>query len=188
MGSSPDRGHGRATARRPRGTAWSARSPCSTGATISPGAAWSVLGGRCGRAASGRLYLVAELAALAHLPVDRTVAGLSRSGRTPVSPAARGPLEGKVLDGAEAAEPAPGRAVGRRRPPAPSRSRGHRVGEVHAAHQPGPPRREEASGAVVIDPKGDLVTDILDRLPAGRPAGWWCSIPTMTAAAGPERP
>jgi hypothetical protein len=130
---------------------------------------WRALSTR--RLGKGDLYSVAELAALAHLPLDRTVAGLSRAGAHAVTPPPEVRGDGKVLGRAEA---------GGRRPVglsvADARQHLHVLGATGsgkstlltnlvlqdvAAHR----------GAVVIDPKGDLVNDILDRLPqdaAGR--------------------
>ena len=45
-------------------------------------------------------------------------------------------------------------------------------------------------GVAVIDPKGDLITDLLDRIPLGKqPAGSCCSTPTKPrpAASTPSR-
>ena len=114
----------------------------------------------------GDLYSVEELAALAHLPIDRTVAGLSRAGAHSVAPPPEVRSEGKVLGRAETAGRLPvGLSV------ADARQHLHVLGATGsgkstlltnlvlqdvAAHR----------GAVVIDPKGDLVADIVDRLPA----------------------
>jgi hypothetical protein len=114
----------------------------------------------------GDLYSVAELAALAHLPTDRTVAGLSRAGAHAVTPPPEVRGDGKVLGRAES---------GGRRPVglsvADARQHLHVLGATGSGKstlltnlilQDVAAQR----GAVVIDPKGDLVNDILDRLPA----------------------
>jgi hypothetical protein len=113
----------------------------------------------------GDLYSVGELAALAHLPVDRTVAGLSRAGAHAVAPPPEVRSDGKVLGHAETGRrQAIGLAV------ADSRQHAHVLGATGSGKstllanlvlQDAAARR----GAVVVDPKGDLVDDILDRLP-----------------------
>ncbi len=113
----------------------------------------------------GDLYSVGELAALAHLPVDRTVAGLSRAGAHTVAPPPEVRSDGKVLGHAETGRrQAVGLAV------ADGRQHAHVLGATGSGKstllanlvlQDAAARR----GAVVVDPKGDLVDDILDRLP-----------------------
>jgi Type IV secretion-system coupling protein DNA-binding domain/TraM recognition site of TraD and TraG len=121
---------------------------------------WQALCAR--RLGRGDLYSVGELAALAHLPVDRSVAGLSRAVAPP--PEVRG--DGKVLGRAEAGGTRPaGVSV------ADARQHLHVLGATGSGKstlltnlvlQDVAARR----GAVVLDPKGDLVNDLLDRLPA----------------------
>ena len=130
---------------------------------------WRTLCAR--RLGPGDLYSVAELSALAHLPTDRTVAGLSRAGAHAVAPPPEVGRDGKVLGRAETAgRPPVALAV------ADGRQHAHVLGATGsgkstllanlvvqdaAAHR----------GAVVLDPKGDLVDDIVERLPedaAGR--------------------
>jgi hypothetical protein len=119
----------------------------------------------------GDLYSVGELAALAHLPTDRTIAGLTRAGAHAVAPPPEVRSDGKVLGRAE---------TGRRQPVGlavtDARRHAHVLGATGSGKstllanlvlQDAAARR----GAVVVDPKGDLVDDILDRLPedaAGR--------------------
>jgi hypothetical protein len=115
----------------------------------------------------GRTELLAgtELATLAHLPIDLAVPGLTRASARPVPPAAVAPTHGKILGDAE---------IGARRPvaltPAAARQHLHLVGATgsgkstlicNLALQDIHARR----GVVVIDPKGDLVNDLLERLP-----------------------
>jgi len=113
---------------------------------------------------------VSELAALAHLPTDIAVPGVSRAGAKPVAPPPGIPEIGKVLGDAE---------VGTRRavalPVADARMHLHVMGSTgsgkstlltHLALDDVAAGR----GVVVIDPKGDLVNDILARYPAGAPA------------------
>jgi hypothetical protein len=125
---------------------------------------WQALCSR--RLGKGDLYSVAELAALAHLPVDRSVAGLSRAGAHAVVPPPEVRGDGKVLGRAEGGSQRPvGLAV------ADARQHLHVLGAtgsgkstllINLVLQDVAARR----GAVVIDPKGDLINDLIDRLPA----------------------
>jgi hypothetical protein len=119
----------------------------------------------------GALYSIPEIASLAHLPADLVVPGLARAGARPVPPSVRIPSAGtrdrpvKVLGDADAG---PTRPVAI--PVADARHHLHVIGATGSgkstllanliledvAH---------GRGAVVIDPKGDLVADLLDRLP-----------------------
>lgn len=130
---------------------------------------WRTLCAR--RLGRGDLYSVAELAALAHLPTYRTVAGLSRAGAHVVAPPPEVGRDGKVLGRAETAG---------RRPVALAVADGRQHAHVLGATGSGKSTllanlvlQDAAAhrGAVVLDPKGDLVDDIVDRLPkdtAGR--------------------
>jgi len=140
-----------------------------------------VLAGR--RLGKGNLVSVAELAALAHLPTDVSVPGLARAGANAVPPppavarpaaagvtgpdASRRTLAPKVLGDAQA---------GGRRPVrlAVPDARYH----LHVMGATGSGKStlltnlvlgdvEAGRGVVVIDPKGDLITDLCDRLPEG---------------------
>ena len=115
----------------------------------------------------GDLLCLSELAALAHLPTDVSVSGLARAGAKAVAPPPEVSSVGKVLGDAQG---------GHRSPVALSvaDSRYH----LHVMGATGSGKStlltnlvvqdvEAGRGAVVIDPKGDLVTDILDRLPDG---------------------
>ncbi|MDA8358177.1 MAG: type IV secretion system DNA-binding domain-containing protein [Actinomycetota bacterium] len=125
---------------------------------------WKALCAR--RLGKGDLYSVAEMAAVAHLPVDRSVVGLSRAGAHAVAPPPEVRGDGKVLGRAEGGSR---RLVGVS--VADARQHLHVLGATGsgkstlltnlvlqdvAAHR----------GAVVIDPKGDLINDLIDRLPA----------------------
>jgi Type IV secretion-system coupling protein DNA-binding domain len=119
---------------------------------------------RLGRGAF--LLSVPELAALAHLPTDETTPGVDRAGARSVPPPPRLPATGKPLGIA---------SNGRRVVLAPADAR-------HHLHLLGPTGTGKSTliarlalddlaagrGAVVIDPKGDLVEDILDRIPADK--------------------
>jgi energy-coupling factor transporter ATP-binding protein EcfA2 len=115
----------------------------------------------------GDLLSVPELAALAHLPTDTTVPGLARAGARPVPAPPAVPAAGKVLGDTDAG---PARPVAL----APADARYH----LHVIGATGSGKSTlltnlilsdvaAGRGVVVIDPKGDLVVDVLDRLPAG---------------------
>lgn len=122
-----------------------------------------VLAGRALR--GGELLSVPELAALAHLPLDVPVAGLERARARAVAPPPDVPRVGKVLGDADAGQR---RAVAL----APADARFH----VHVVGPTGVGKSnlltnlaladiDAGRGVVVVDPKGDLITDLLDRLP-----------------------
>ncbi len=124
----------------------------------------AVLAGRSFR--HGDLVSVPELAAVAHLPTDIVVPGLSRAGAASVAPPAEVPRKGKILGDAS--------NTGFSRPVAlaPDDARYH----LHILGSTGAGKStlltnlvlddvKAGRGAVVIDPKGDLIVDILDRLP-----------------------
>jgi hypothetical protein len=126
----------------------------------------------------GDLVSVAELAAVAHLPTDQSVPGLTRAGAKAVAPppaVARPPaltpaarvLTPKVLGDAQA---------GGRRPVAlavpDARYHLHVMGATGSGKSTLLTNLvlsdiDAGRGVVVIDPKGDLITDLCDRLPAG---------------------
>ncbi|GLZ15904.1 hypothetical protein Acsp04_61390 [Actinomadura sp. NBRC 104425] len=116
----------------------------------------------------GFLLSVPELAALAHLPHDLAAPGVTRAGARPVAPSPAVPTSGpgiRVLGDAEAGAARPvGLAV--------ASARQH----VHVLGQTGVGKStflanlvladaEAGRGALVIDPKGDLIADVMDRLP-----------------------
>lgn len=112
------------------------------------------------------LLNTAELAALAHLPTDPIVPSLERAGARTVAPAAKVPSGGratKVLGTAETT----GRKVAL--PVRDSRYHLHVIGKTGAgkstllSHLALADIRD-GRGLVLIDPAGDLVDDILDRL------------------------
>jgi hypothetical protein len=125
---------------------------------------WQALSAR--RFSKGDLYSVGELGALAHLPMDRTVAGLSHAGAHAVAPPPEVRSDGKVLGGAEGSAHRPvGLGV------ADARQHLHVVGATGSGKSTLLTNLvlqdvEARRGAVAIDPKGDLVNDIVDRLPA----------------------
>jgi len=127
------------------------------------------------RLGHGDLLSVAELAALAHLPTDVVVAGLARAGAKSVAPPPAvtrnsqgdNPYQAKVLGTA---------MTGRRRTVAlavpDARHHLHVMGATGSGKSTlltnlvvGDIKANR--GVVVIDPKGDLVTDICARMPDG---------------------
>ena len=122
------------------------------------------------RLGRGDLVSVSELAALCHLPSDVAVPGLSRAGAKAVAPSPRIPGAGKVLGVTE---------TGDRHPVALSvedaRMHLHVMGATGSGKSTLLTRLALSDvaagrGLVVIDPKGDLVNDILARYPDGAPA------------------
>jgi hypothetical protein len=117
------------------------------------------------RLGRGDLVCLLELVALAHLPTDATVPGLARAGARTVAPPPEIPTRGKTLGDAEADG---------RRPVAlaiaDARYHLHLMGKTGAGKSNLITNLvlgdlAAGRGAVVIDPKGDLVCDLLDRLP-----------------------
>ncbi|MEU5437171.1 DUF87 domain-containing protein [Streptomyces sp. NPDC020719] len=116
----------------------------------------------------GDLLSVAELAGLAHLPWDAAVPGLQRAAARAVPPPPGIATSGASAKPIGLTDTGPPRSVGLRVPDA----RHH----VHVLGATGSGKSEllahmiladaEAErGLVVVDPKGDLVTDVLMRLP-----------------------
>jgi hypothetical protein len=129
------------------------------------------------RLGRGNVVSVGELAALAHLPVDPAVPGLARAGANAVAPppavahslppqtSARRLEAPKVLGDAQA---------GGRRPVAlavpDARYHLHVMGATGSGKSTLLTNLvlgdvDAGRGVVVIDPKGDLITDLCDRLP-----------------------
>jgi hypothetical protein len=120
------------------------------------------------RLTDGDLLSIPELAALAHIPTDEGSPGLQRAGAKAVPPppgiAVPG-LEVKPIGVTDSGHPRP---VGLRVPDA--RHHMHILGATGSGKSELMARMiladaEAGRGLVVIDPKGDLVTDILMRLP-----------------------
>lgn len=121
------------------------------------------------RLGRGQLLSTLELAALAHLPLDRIVPGLAHAGARPVPPppaVLSAERVGKVLGDA---------VVGGSRPvvlrPADACYHVHLMGATGSGKSTLLGRlilddARAGRGAVVIDPKGDLVTDVVAHLDA----------------------
>ncbi|MEV0068829.1 MULTISPECIES: type IV secretory system conjugative DNA transfer family protein [unclassified Amycolatopsis] len=116
----------------------------------------------------GDLLSVPELAALAHLPTDAEIPGVERAGAKAVAPP-----PGVAVPGPEVL-PLGHADTGDRRPVGLRVSDGRHHLHVLGATGSGKSTllagmvlddAAHGRGAVVIDPKGDLVTDILSRLP-----------------------
>ena len=124
-------------------------------------------GRRFGR---GDVLSVSELAALAHLPVDEHVPGLTRAGANAVAPPPQVPTSGAGVKTLGDSDHTRHRPVGVSVPDA--RHHLHVLGATGAGKSTLLARMilddaHAGRGVVVIDPKGDLVTDIAARLPAG---------------------
>ncbi|WP_157254884.1 type IV secretory system conjugative DNA transfer family protein [Nonomuraea typhae] len=128
-----------------------------------------VIGSR--RLDRGCLLSVSELAALAHLPWDIDAPGVARAGARPVAPSPTVPRNAaggavRVLGDADSG---PRRPVAL--PVADGRHHTHVLGGTGVGKSTLLANMVLADaaagrGALVIDPKGDLITDILNRLPA----------------------
>jgi hypothetical protein len=112
----------------------------------------------------GYLLSVSELAALAHLPAGPALPGVARAAARRVAPAPRVPERGKPLG---VSDTGPERPVALSVPDA--RQHLHALGATGAGKSTLIARLllDDAAagrGAVVIDPKGDLVDTVLERL------------------------
>ncbi|KDA41066.1 DUF87 domain-containing protein [Frankia sp. B2] len=117
----------------------------------------------------GDLVSIDELAALAHLPVDTAVPGLARAGAAAVAPPAGIPDAGPGVKTLGRTEAGRRRDIGIDVPAA--RHHLHILGATGSGKSTLLANMilDDATagrGVVVIDPKGDLVGDLLDRLPA----------------------
>ncbi|MEU8132174.1 type IV secretory system conjugative DNA transfer family protein [Streptodolium elevatio] len=121
----------------------------------------------------GDLLSVAELAVLAHLPWDPTLPGVQRAGAQAVPPPADVATEGPDVKPIAASDSGPARPIGLRI--ADARHHIHIIGATGSGKSELMAGMilndaEAGRGVVVVDPKGDLVTDVMMRLPvhAGR--------------------
>ncbi|MCP2342941.1 type IV secretion system DNA-binding domain-containing protein [Actinomadura rupiterrae] len=121
----------------------------------------------------GMLLGADELAALAHLPYAADAPGISRAGARPVAPSPRVPGRVRASSGTSMrilgdADAGPARPVGLT--VAGARQHVHVVGQTGVGKSTFLAGQILADanagrGALVIDPKGDLIEDILHRLP-----------------------
>ncbi|HEX5116307.1 MAG TPA: type IV secretory system conjugative DNA transfer family protein [Pseudonocardiaceae bacterium] len=120
------------------------------------------------RFGKGDLLSVGELAAIAHLPVDEAIPGVQRAGARAIAPppgiATPGP-HAKPIGITDTGHPRP---VALRVPDA--RHHLHVIGATGSGKSTLLGNMiladaEAGRGIVLIDPKGDLVTDVLSRLP-----------------------
>ncbi|RBO79606.1 helicase HerA domain-containing protein, partial [Nocardia puris] len=121
------------------------------------------------RLGRGDVLSVPELATIAHLPTDDGLPGLQRAGARALSPAPEIPV------GGEHTKPLGMSDTGTRRPVAlkvsDARHHLHILGPTGVGKSTLLARTilddaEAGRGVIVIDPKGDLVTDVLSRLPS----------------------
>ncbi|MFD6221236.1 type IV secretory system conjugative DNA transfer family protein [Nocardia asteroides] len=117
----------------------------------------------------GDVLSVPELATIAHLPTDDGLPGLQRAGARALSPAPEIPIGGQHTKPLGMAD------TGTRRPVAvkvsDARHHLHILGPTGVGKSTLLARTilddaEAERGVIVIDPKGDLVTDVLSRLPS----------------------
>ncbi|MGW5917538.1 helicase HerA domain-containing protein [Nocardia fluminea] len=127
---------------------------------------WLIWQRRLGR---GDVLSVPELATIAHLPTDTGLPGLQRAGARALSPAPEIPV------GGEHTKPLGLSDTGTRRPVAvkisDARHHLHILGPTGVGKSTLLARTilddaDNGRGVIVIDPKGDLVTDVLSRLPS----------------------
>ncbi|MQY23023.1 type IV secretory system conjugative DNA transfer family protein [Nocardia macrotermitis] len=120
------------------------------------------------RLGRGDVLSVPELAALAHLPYDPNLPALQRAGARALAPSPEIPSQGAYIKSLGVADSASGRPVGVRVSDA--RHHLHILGPTGVGKSTLLARMilddaEAGRGLIVIDPKGDLVTDVLSRLP-----------------------
>ncbi|MEV5942819.1 type IV secretion system DNA-binding domain-containing protein [Streptomyces sp. NPDC051994] len=119
-------------------------------------------------AGRGDLLSVPELAALAHLPVDADAPGLARAGARSIAPPPAVPQPGPGIKPLGSADTGTHRGIGLT--VADARHHLHLMGATGSGKSTliGNLVLDDVDagrGAIVIDPKGDLVADLLHRLP-----------------------
>jgi hypothetical protein len=121
------------------------------------------------RLTRGDLLSVPELAALAHVPFDVATPGLQRAGAKAVPPPPGIAISGPAIKPIGIADSGHSRAVGLK--VADARHHVHILGATGSGKSELMARMiladaDAGRGLVVVDPKGDLVEDLLMRLPA----------------------
>ncbi len=121
------------------------------------------------RLADGDLLSIIELAALAHLPTDDAIPGLQRAGAKAVPPPPGIATGGAGVKPIGISDSGHSRPVGLR--VADARHHLHILGATGSGKSELMARMilddaDAGRGLVVIDPKGDLITDVLMRLPS----------------------
>jgi hypothetical protein len=117
---------------------------------------------------SGDLLSVPELAALAHIPYDAATPGLHRASAKAVAPSSSLPTSGPDIKPIGIADTGQPRLIGLR--VADGRHHLHIMGATGSGKSELMARMilvdaDHGRGVVVVDPKGDLIDDVLDRLP-----------------------
>ncbi|GCD40806.1 type IV secretory system conjugative DNA transfer family protein [Streptomyces paromomycinus] len=125
------------------------------------------------RLTRGQLLSTPELAAVAHLPWDVAAPGLERAPAKAVPPPPGTPATGEGIKLLGVSDTGPPRSVGLH--VTDTRHHIHILGATGAGKSELIARlalsdADAGRGLLVIDPKGDLVTDLLPRLPAHRAA------------------
>jgi hypothetical protein len=120
------------------------------------------------RLGKGDLLSIPELAAIAHLPVDESTPGLQRAGAKAVPPPPGIATVGQLIKPIGLSDSGHARPVGLH--VADARHHMHILGATGSGKSELMARMiltdtEAGRGVVVVDPKGDLVSDILMRLP-----------------------
>ncbi|WP_275295849.1 DUF87 domain-containing protein [Amycolatopsis sp. La24] len=120
------------------------------------------------RLGRGDMLSVPELAALAHLPTDADIAGVERAGAKAVAPPPGVAVSGPGVIPLGHADTGHARPVGLR--VADLRYHLHVIGATGSGKSTLLGNiilndADNSRGVVLIDPKGDLVTDVLNRLP-----------------------
>jgi hypothetical protein len=121
------------------------------------------------RLGRGDLLSIPELAAIAHLPIDEATPGLQRAGAKAVPPPPGIATSGEQVKPLGSSDSGHSRPVGLH--VADARHHLHILGATGSGKSELMARliltdAEAGRGVVVVDPKGDLVSDILMRLPA----------------------
>jgi hypothetical protein len=123
------------------------------------------------RLAGGDLLSVPELAVLAHLPLDEAVPGVQRAGARAVPPPPGVPGGGERVKPIGTTDAGQARPVGLHA--ADARHHVHILGATGSGKSELIARMiladaDAGRGLVAVDPKGDLVADVLARIPADR--------------------